>query len=109
MVIMAKEIGFCFGVKRAVSLCEEALKKYGPCVSFGPVIHNERVIENLGRAGLRIKDGPGNDKEPVIIRSHGLHPEVKKEILRCKRKVIDATCPFVRRVQDLVSVLKKSG
>ncbi len=111
MVITAKEIGFCFGVKRAVSLCEKALKEYGQCVSFGPIIHNERVIKRLCRAGLTtITEFSGEDvKRPVIIRSHGIHPEMKKDLLRHQRKVVDATCPFVRKVQDLVMVLKREG
>lgn len=109
MVITAREIGFCFGVKRAVSLCEKTLKSCGTCVSLGPIIHNEQVIKKLERAGLKIAASVTAGSEPVIIRSHGLHPDIRKELVRKKRKIIDATCPFVRRVQQLVAGLKKRG
>ncbi|MFH2068468.1 MAG: 4-hydroxy-3-methylbut-2-enyl diphosphate reductase [Candidatus Omnitrophota bacterium] len=109
MVITAKEIGFCFGVKRAVSLCEKTLKSCGTCVSLGPIIHNEQVIERLKRSGLKIAASIEAGPEPVIIRSHGLHPDIQKELVRKKKKIIDATCPFVRRVQQLVAGLQKKG
>ncbi|MCX5642267.1 MAG: 4-hydroxy-3-methylbut-2-enyl diphosphate reductase [Candidatus Omnitrophica bacterium] len=109
MVITAKEIGFCFGVKRAVSLCEKTLKNCKTCVSLGPIIHNEQVIEKLERSGLKIAASICSGAEPVIIRSHGLHPDIRKELVRKKRKIIDATCPFVRQVQQLVAGLNKRG
>ena len=109
MVKSAREIGFCFGVKRAVSLCEDALKKYGTCVSLGPIIHNERVNERLASAGLEVVDPAEAGAKPVIIRSHGLHPDIRRKLTSGKRKVIDATCPFVRRVQELVEELRKKG
>ena len=109
MVITAREIGFCFGVKRAVSLCEKTLKSCGTCVSLGPIIHNEQVIKRLEQSGLKIAASIKAGSEPVIIRSHGLHPDIRKELVRKKRKIIDATCPFVRQVQQLVAGLKKRG
>ena len=109
MVITAREIGFCFGVKRAVSLCEKTLKSCGTCVSLGPIIHNEQVIKRLEQSGLKITAAVETGSEPVIIRSHGLHPDIRKELVRKKRKIIDATCPFVRQVQQLVAGLKKRG
>ena len=109
MVITAREIGFCFGVKRAVSLCEKTLKNYGTCVSLGPIIHNEQVIKKLEQSGLKIAASIKAGSEPVIIRSHGLHPDIRKELVRKKRKIIDATCPFVHRVQQLVAGLKKGA
>ena len=109
MVITAREIGFCFGVKRAVSLCEKTLKDCGTCVSLGPIIHNEQVIKRLEHSGLKIVASIEAGSEPVIIRSHGLHPDIRKELVRKKRKIIDATCPFVRQVQQLVAGLRKRG
>ncbi|MFA5393718.1 MAG: 4-hydroxy-3-methylbut-2-enyl diphosphate reductase [Candidatus Ratteibacteria bacterium] len=109
MVITAREIGFCFGVKRAVSLCEKTLKSCGTCVSLGPIIHNEQVIEKLEQSGLKIAASIEAGSEPILIRSHGLHPDIRKELVRKKKKIIDATCPFVRQVQQLVAGLKKRG
>lgn len=109
MVVTAQEIGFCFGVKRAISTGEKALKKYGTCVSLGPIIHNERVIEKLAASGLKVCDLDEIKGEPVIIRSHGVHPEVRKKLEKKSRLVIDATCPFVRGVQNLVAELRKEG
>ncbi|MFH0796316.1 MAG: 4-hydroxy-3-methylbut-2-enyl diphosphate reductase [Candidatus Omnitrophota bacterium] len=107
MVVTAQEIGFCFGVKRAISIGEKALKKYKTCVSLGPIIHNERVIEKLAASGLKVCDLAEIKGEPVIIRSHGVHPEVRKELEKKSRVVIDATCPFVQGVQNLVAELRK--
>lgn len=109
MVFSPREIGFCFGVKRAVSICETVLAEHGACVSLGPVIHNEKVIGRLSRAGLEVDPDPGSGPEPVVIRSHGLHPLVREKLERRGRLVIDATCPFVRSVQERVSLLRDEG
>ncbi|HNQ34857.1 MAG TPA: 4-hydroxy-3-methylbut-2-enyl diphosphate reductase [bacterium] len=108
-VLTAREIGFCFGVKRAVSLCEETLRRHGACFSIGPVIHNERVMENLTARGLKIVREMPDGRTPALVRSHGLHPEKLRALSKSGREVVDATCPFVSRVQKLVTRLRRQG
>jgi (E)-4-hydroxy-3-methyl-but-2-enyl pyrophosphate reductase len=108
-VLIPKDTGFCFGVQRAVSLCEQALKKYGRAVSPGPIIHNERVMKQLVSSGLRIEKKLDAGTDPVIIPSHGLHPETRKNLEEAGRVIIDATCPRVRDLQELVCRLRTEG
>ncbi len=108
-ILMLKDVGFCFGVRRAVSLCEEALKRYGKAVSPGPIIHNERVMQKLLDAGLRVDENLASGREPVVIPSHGLHPKNREALEKDRRIIIDATCPRVRHLQELVSGLRDGG
>ncbi len=75
-VKLAKKTGFCFGVKRAVSMAEAALKKKKPIYSLGSIIHNEQVVKRLSKKGLRVIDSINNIKKGVlVISSHGLSPK----------------------------------
>ncbi|MBN1913424.1 MAG: 4-hydroxy-3-methylbut-2-enyl diphosphate reductase [Candidatus Omnitrophica bacterium] len=106
----AELIGFCFGVKRAINIAENALKKKKKLYSLGPVIHNPQVVNDLSKKGIRvisdIKDASGGT---ILIRSHGVGPAIIKELKRCKASAIDATCPFVARSHKIVKALKKEG
>jgi 4-hydroxy-3-methylbut-2-enyl diphosphate reductase len=109
-IITASINGFCFGVKRAVRLAEDASRK-GEVFSLGPIIHNKSVIQHLARKGVRIvKDLRGIHKgELLLIRSHGIHPAILYKAKRKGIRIIDATCPFVRRCQRLARALIKEG
>ena len=109
-VIMAKEVGFCFGVKRAIKLAEKALREHGRVYSLGPIIHNTQVIEALREKGLEpLTDITLTDKKPVVIPSHGVSPEVSKRLTGMGMPLIDATCPNVKRVQRLALTASKRG
>ncbi len=106
--------GFCFGVKRAVAAVESARNKYcrtGVSVStFGPIVHNSSVVENLRQGGIGvITDLPQAQGNCLIIRSHGVSPDImeKARILACE--VVDATCPFVKKIHRIVTALKDEG
>jgi 4-hydroxy-3-methylbut-2-enyl diphosphate reductase len=103
-VLLAHEYGFCFGVERAVEMVEDALEENGgPIRSLGPLIHNAQEMERLGAKGVSTIDVPAEaDSDTVaVIRAHGVTPQVQRELEERAIKVIDATCPFVTRVQHL--------
>ena len=102
---------FCFGVKRAISLAEKALKKCpGPVFSLGPLIHNQQVVDKLSKKGLRVsKDSRNIKKGTVVIRSHGITPGALKEVEKKKLDIVDATCPFVKNAQKLAQELSGAG
>ena len=104
-VLLASEYGFCFGVERAVEMVEEALGQGDTVRSLGPLIHNEQEMERLGTYGVTTISEPVQIKrgETAVIRAHGVTPEVQQELESSASKVVDATCPFVTRVQRLAS------
>jgi len=109
-VIIAQEAGFCFGVKRALRLAEKALKEYEEVFSIGPLIHNQRVIDELKKKGLRVLDSVSQVfKGPVIIRSHGVTKGAFEELKKRGIKIIDGTCPNVKKVQKLAQSLSRKG
>ena len=104
-VLLADEYGFCFGVERAVDMVEDALKDGNTVRSLGPLIHNEQEMQRLGQHGVTtisepVQIGRG---ETAVIRAHGVTPEVQRELEEKASKVVDATCPFVTRVQKLAA------
>ncbi len=108
---VVKEAGFCFGVKRAIKLAFDAVKtKNGKVYTLGPLIHNPQVVEDLRKKGVHVaKNLSRNQKGTLIIRSHGVHPEILKRIKERRIKVIDATCPFVKKAQGMAKLLYDQG
>lgn len=109
-VLLANEYGFCFGVERAVEMVEEAIKEGDTVRSLGPLIHNEQEMQRLAHEGVTtiqepVQIGRG---ETAVIRAHGVTPEVQKELEEKASKVVDATCPFVTRVQKLAARAAKA-
>jgi 4-hydroxy-3-methylbut-2-enyl diphosphate reductase len=111
-VLLADEYGFCFGVERAVELVEDAVHEGGgPIRSLGSLIHNAQEMERLGTKGVSTIDSPdqADHKTVAVIRAHGVTPQVQRELEERAAKVIDATCPFVTRVQHLAERAAKQG
>jgi len=104
-VLLADEYGFCFGVERAVEMVEDALSEGDTVRTLGPLIHNEQEMQRLGHYGVSTISEPVQIKrgETAVIRAHGVTPEVQKELEEKASKVVDATCPFVTRVQKLAA------
>lgn len=99
---IAKHAGFCFGVKRAIEIAERELKNKKRIFCLGNLIHNVRVVKNLEIKGLKICNDI-NEIPPnsfLLIRSHGLDVRIVKKAEELKIKIIDATCPFVKKVQE---------
>ena len=107
---IAKKVGFCFGVRRAVEMAEEVLKKEGRAYSLGSIIHNKQVVEDLSRRGLKvIKKIDEADSGVLVISSHGISPDAANEILKRSLKLVDTTCPFVRNAQETARSLGEEG
>ncbi len=104
-VLLADEYGFCFGVERAVEMVEDSLGKKETVRTLGPLIHNEQEMERLGEHGVSTISEPVQIRrgETAVIRAHGVTPDIQKQLEEKASKVIDATCPFVTRVQKLAS------
>ena len=104
-VLLADEYGFCFGVERAVEMVEEAVAAGETVRSLGPLIHNKQEMQRLAHEGVTAISEPVqiNRGETAVIRAHGVTPEVQSELELLASKVVDATCPFVTRVQRLAS------
>ncbi len=109
-VKLAKKTGFCFGVKRAVNMAEEALLNSRPIYSLGSIIHNRQVVRGLSRKGLKVIDDINKIKKGVlVISSHGLSPKKQKSILKRGIDIIDTTCPFVLNAQRIAKRLSDEG
>lgn len=111
-VLLADEYGFCFGVERAVEMVEDAVNEgVRPIRSLGPLIHNAQEMERLGEKGVSTIDSPEEAGADTIavIRAHGVTPQVQSDLEARAAKVIDATCPFVTRVQHLAERAAKQG
>lgn len=111
-VLLAEEYGFCFGVERAVEMVEEAVAEGArPIRSLGPLIHNAQEMERLGEQGVSTIDSPDKaDSDTIaVIRAHGVTPQVQKQLEMRAAQVIDATCPFVTRVQHLAERAAEQG
>jgi len=104
-VLLANEYGFCFGVERAVEMVEEAIEAGDTVRSLGPLIHNEQEMQRLAHEGVTTIQEPVQIQrgETAVIRAHGVTPQVQRELEEKASKVVDATCPFVTRVQKLAA------
>ncbi|MDQ3712302.1 MAG: 4-hydroxy-3-methylbut-2-enyl diphosphate reductase [Acidobacteriota bacterium] len=104
-VLIADEYGFCFGVERAVEMVEEALQEGDTVRTLGPLIHNDQEMERLATHGVSTISEPVQIQrgETAVIRAHGVTPQVEAELREKASKVVDATCPFVTKVQKLAS------
>lgn len=110
-VIVARGSGFCFGVKRALEIVGKALREEkGPFYTLGPLIHNPQVVERLSQKGLKVINNlRGIKGGTFIIRSHGL-PDATIELAeRRGLKIIDTTCPYVKRAQERAKDLEAKG
>lgn len=104
-VLLADEYGFCFGVERAVDMVENAVGQGETVRTLGPLIHNEQEMKRLGTQGVATISEPVQigREETAVIRAHGVTPQVQIALEEKAGKVVDATCPFVTRVQRLAS------
>ncbi len=103
-IVVAKTAGFCMGVRRAVELVLDLPKKYPePIYTYGPLIHNPQVLALLEEKGIyALKEIPEKGSGTVLIRAHGVPPEVKKRLQASGLVVVDASCPRVIKVQTII-------
>lgn len=106
----AEETGFCFGVKKALRTLERAAEKYGDVETVGPVVHNQQVVDQFFRLGVKVVADPDDVKGSVaVISSHGLPPQASDKLRRRRLTVIDTTCPNVHRAQLAAKRLSEAG
>jgi 4-hydroxy-3-methylbut-2-enyl diphosphate reductase len=109
-IILAKQAGFCFGVKRATQMAFEAADKGGRTYTLGPIIHSPQVVQRLEEMGVKVlKDIDELDSGTIIIRSHGVASEELEQAVQKHLEVVDATCPFVKKAQEHVRNLSLDG
>ncbi|MBU4078369.1 4-hydroxy-3-methylbut-2-enyl diphosphate reductase [Patescibacteria group bacterium] len=111
-LIFAKEIGFCFGVRRALKMIENNLSKMKkPIKMYGPLVHNEEVTERLRKKGIKIVNDLEKIKEgTLIISAHGLPQKIKNKLIRRRGlDLLDTTCPIVARVQKTAELLERES
>src|ERR671922_913047 len=109
-VLLARENGFCFGVKKAVELTEAAAETGRPVHNLGQVVHNPKISERLAARGVKVIKDPADAKEGiVVIRAHGIPPETRAKIEAQGLECIDATCSLVLRAQRFTKQLADEG
>ena len=110
-VVVAKYAGFCFGVNRAVELVETAIRQGKRVRTLGPIIHNHHVVAHFERHGVRVIVSPEKARpgDTVIIRSHGVSRAVFEALKAMDVELVDATCPFVKRIHGIVSQAESEG
>ena len=111
LILVAETAGFCFGVKRAVRMAYEAASKYKNVFTLGPLIHNPQVVESLRREGIGVVEEHTDlpPKATVIVRSHGITLDVYNWLVEAGYRIVDATCPFVKKAQKIVADLSEDG
>ncbi len=109
-LILAKQAGFCFGVKRATQMAFEAAGKGEKTFTLGPIIHSPQVVQKLEQMGVKvIQNISEQETGTIIIRSHGVAAEEVDEAVRKALEIVDATCPFVKKAQEHVKSLSQAG
>ena len=110
-VHLAKTAGFCFGVSRAVELVEQAVTAGKTVATLGPIIHNRHAVDRFAKMGVRVIETPEEAKagETVVIRSHGISRDVYSRLEHSGAEIIDATCPFVKRIHTIVQNAEAEG
>ena len=112
-VILAEHAGFCFGVRRAVDKVYELAATGRPIYTYGPIIHNEEVVKDLERKGVKVIDSEEQLRKihegTVVIRSHGVARRICEKIEELGLECVDATCPFVKRIHTIVERESSTG
>ena len=110
-ITIAKDAGYCFGVRDAVNIAYDSAEKYGDVYMLGSIVHNEKVVNDLKNAGTKIvrslDDVP--KESPILFRAHGTVPKLWDEAKEKRMNIIDATCPLVYEIHQEVKKLAKDG
>jgi len=107
IIKIAESSGFCFGVRRAIELAEKVSQESDNVYTFGPLIHNPQEVERLNKKGIEVINDYSKIQDGILVlRTHGIELNVYNKLSENKKlKIIDATCPFVKRAQDIVKEL----
>ena len=110
-ILLAKNAGYCFGVRDAVDMAYDTAKEHGDVYMLGHIVHNENVVNDLDKAGAKVVDSLDKVPEgrPVLLRAHGTHVDIWKEAKQKNMNIVDATCPLVRDIHDEIKQLEADG
>ena len=113
-IIKAKSAGFCFGVKRAVDEVQKQIRDgRKPVYTYGPIIHNEQVVNKLAAQGVRVirseEELDQIHEGTIIIRSHGVPERIQKKMESLGVNLVDATCPFVKKIHEIARKAGENG
>jgi 4-hydroxy-3-methylbut-2-en-1-yl diphosphate reductase len=112
-IVVAEELGYCWGVRRALEIVEAAAESDGPIAPIGDVIHNPQVVARLRERGIEgaasVDDAAGRGFRRVAITAHGMGPHLAGEAATANLELIDTTCPLVTKVQRLAQKLVRQG
>jgi 4-hydroxy-3-methylbut-2-enyl diphosphate reductase len=109
-ILLARDMGFCWGVRRAIDIMEKAAEEWGEIISLGPIVHNPQVVGELEKKGVHATEQPGDgDARAVAITAHGAGPEVLDDARGRGAEVIDTTCPIVTRSQRWAKKMAAEG
>ena len=110
-IFLAKDAGYCFGVRDAVNLAYDTAKNHGDVYMLGTIVHNERVIDNLSKAGAKVVDSIDDvpKDRPLLFRAHGTSPNLWDKAKENNLKLIDGTCPLVTEIHHEIKRLDEEG
>lgn len=110
-ITIAKDAGYCFGVRDAVNLAYETAKEHGEVYMLGDIVHNENVINDLDKAGAKVVNNINEvpKDKPILLRAHGTKKDIWNEANSRKMNVVDATCPLVHEIHNEVKKLAEDG
>ena len=110
-ILLAKNAGYCFGVRDAVNMAYDTAKEHGEVYMLGHIVHNENVVDDLNKVGAKVVDSLEDvpDGRPVLLRAHGTHVDITRQAEEKKMNIVDATCPLVRDIHDEIKDLEKDG
>ena len=110
-ILLAKNAGYCFGVRDAVNMAYDTAEEYGDVYMLGHIVHNENVVDDLDKAGAKVVDSLDEvtDGRPVLLRAHGTPVDTWEEAKKKNMNIVDATCPLVRDIHDEIKELESDG
>lgn len=110
-ILVAKDAGYCFGVRDAVNLAKKSGGEYDSVYMLGDIVHNERVVSDLEKSGSVVVNNLDEipEDKPVLFRAHGTDPSVWKEAQKKKLNIIDATCPLVTDIHEEIKILESEN
>ena len=110
-ILVAKDAGYCFGVRDAVNLAKKSGQDYEAVYMLGDIVHNERVVSDLERSGSVVVNSVDDipEDKPVLFRAHGTDPKIWKDAQKKKLNIIDATCPLVTEIHEEIKILESEN
>jgi len=110
-ILVAKDAGYCFGVRDAVNLAKKSGQDYEAVYMLGDIVHNERVVSDLEKSGSVVVNSVDDipEDKPVLFRAHGTDPKIWKDAQKKKLNIIDATCPLVTEIHEEIKILESEN